>query len=89
MTDNAELIDPDEIARSLTGFEEIAIENMFRKAVHVLADDGTAMMRALLFVLEKRDGMADVDAFRKVMLMRLDDVVARFAQDDTTVPGEA
>jgi hypothetical protein len=37
-------------------------------------------MRALLFVLEKRDGANDGDAYRSVMLLPLVDVVGRFGE---------
>lgn len=76
----AELIDAEDMFKSLNGFEQIAIEQHFKARVKTIADDEFALMRALLFVAEKRTGMADGDAFRNVMLMRLDDVTGRFLQ---------
>ncbi len=83
--DQGDLIDADEMFRSLNGFEQIAVEQHFHMRLKVIADDELAVMRALLFVESKRDGMADGDAFRNVMLMRLDDVTARFRKPEPSV----
>lgn len=80
-----DLIDSEEVFRSMTGFEEIAVEQCFRRRVRSLAEDETMLMRAIMFVVRKREGMADPDAFRSTMLDRLDDLTARFkkpADDD-------
>ena len=82
-------IDPEEMFKSLNGFEEIAIEKVFRTAAFKLATaaehgDPVPLMRALLFVEEKRAGVKDGEAFRSVMNMRVDDVVTRFQ-----APGES
>lgn len=87
--DERELLDPEALTRSLNGFEEMVIEQHFRAPVHVLMQKGTPGMRALLFVLAKRDGAADVDAFRTVMLLPLEDVVSRFVDEEASDPGEA
>jgi len=79
-----ELLDSEALFRSINGFEQIAVEQHFRTKIEVIANDAFTLMRALLFVVEKRDGMADGDAFRNVMLLRLDDVTSRFEQ-----PGDA
>lgn len=76
------LIDPEELARSLTGFEEIAVEQRFRRSLASMGEDSTMAMRMLLFVAQKRSGMKDADAFRAVMEMPLSDVVARFRAGD-------
>lgn len=81
-TETPELLDADILAKSINGFEQIAIRQTFRERLDSLAGDGTMFMRALLFVLEKRDGASDGDAFRNVMLLGLDDVVSRFKGDD-------
>lgn len=70
-------IDADELGNSLTGFEEIAIEGVFRKGLTEMGA-GTTSLRALYFIALKRSGMADVDAFRNVMLMPLKDVYEKF-----------
>ena len=74
----AEKIDPDALAKSLNGFEEIAIRAMFRAKLEDLAQDSTMFMRALVFVMHKRGGMKDSDAFQTVMATALDEVVAQF-----------
>lgn len=81
-TETPELLDADVVAKSINGFEQIAIRNVFREKLDQVAADGTMFMRALLFVLAKRDGAGDGDAFRTVMLLPLDEVVGRFKGDD-------
>jgi len=76
--EDAEKYDGEQLLRSLNGFEQIAVEQHFRTKLKVIADDGIALMRPLLFVVEKRGGMPDADAFRKVMMMPLEDVNDRF-----------
>lgn len=81
-TETPELLDADVISKSINGFEQIGIRQTFRERLDSLANDGTMFMRALLFVLAKRDGQADGDAYRNVMLLPLDEVVGRFKGDD-------
>lgn len=78
-TEAPELLDADALAKSINGFDQIAIRQMFRERLDQLAADGTMFMRALLFVLARRDGSSDQDAFRVAMSLPLDDVVGRFA----------
>lgn len=86
----AEKIDPDALAKSLNGFEEIAIRAMFRAKLEDLAQDSTMFMRALVFVMHKRGGMKDSDAFQTVMATALDEVVAQFgAPEEESADPEA
>lgn len=85
--DTDDLYDAEELAQSLTGFEEIAIETRFRFPLSEMTS--TTVLRALLFVVEKRDGMAEVDAFNNVMLMRLGDVAAHFVSNKGADLGKA
>ena len=62
--------------RSLTGFEELAIQRMFKSGLGDLRD--TMIARALLFVRSKREGLKDPDAFKAAMEMPLGDVEAHF-----------
>lgn len=82
-------IDMEEMTRSLTGFDEIAIERAWGKAFNDLG--GTTLARALLFVAERRDGMKDADAYRAVMDLRLDALESRFevADDEVVTEGKA
>ena len=73
-------IDPEAMFKSLNGFEEIAIAEVFRTPEE---GDPVPLMRALLFVEAKRDGAKSGEAFRSVMNMRVDDVVARFQETET------
>jgi hypothetical protein len=82
---------------SLTGFDEIAISRAFDTAYAAM--DGTMMCRALWFVVHRRDGMNDVDAYRTVMLVTIGELQERFGtaskgksdseQDTGDDPGKA
>lgn len=74
--------DPEELGRSLTGFEELAIHKAFGRVVDELT--GTMTLRAMLFILRKREGTADKDAYQQVMSMPLGEVSEQF-----TIPGTA
>ena len=68
------------VAESMTGFDEIAIEQLFRSPVEKMS--GTLQMRAMVFVLRRREGMSDVDAFKAVMNMPFVEVDAQFRDED-------
>jgi hypothetical protein len=80
--DETELLDADALSKSINGFDQIAIRQMFRERLDQVAADSTMFMRALLFVLAKRDGANDGDAYRSVMLLPLDEVIGRFKEAD-------
>lgn len=68
-----------EVTESLTGFDEIAIEQAFGAGIADLLDSkATTAARALLFVLRRRAGMKDNEARKAVMEMRLGDVQDEF-----------
>lgn len=70
--------------RSLTGFDEVAIATYFRKD---LAEMGATMAtRATLFVLKRRDGMADGEAFKFAMHLPLGQVDTMFRAEQP--PGQ-
>jgi hypothetical protein len=77
----------EETFRSLNGFDEIAIENVFRKPIGDL--DASKTARALVFTLKRRDGLADNDAFRGCMEMTLGDIDGYFSDSEQadTAPG--
>ena len=56
---------PTEMTESLTGFDEIAIEQQFRRPLEDLSNTGT--VRALAFVQFRRDGLDDKAAHEKAM----------------------
>lgn len=75
---------PQEVAESLTGFDEIAIKQKFGMALKPLGDeDQTQFLRALVFVLRRRDGKQDAEAFHLAQAATLSEVSAQFQQ-----PGE-
>lgn len=69
-----------EIADSLTGYEEMGIERAFGKALENLSI--TTSARALGFVLAKREGQTHDEAFKTVMELRALDLADRFADVD-------
>lgn len=78
-TVEVEKIDPEDFTRSINGFEEIAITQMFRvspERLGVQASEGEPFMffRSLIFLSYKRSGMTDTDAFRKAMLLTMEQV---------------
>jgi len=80
--ETAELLDADEVSKSINGFDQIAVRQMFRERLDQLAGDAAMFMRALLFVVERRGGANDADAFRAVMSLGLSDVYDRFADKE-------
>ncbi|KRB73081.1 hypothetical protein ASE01_20105 [Nocardioides sp. Root190] len=72
-----------ETVASLTGHEEIAIEERFGEPIgRLMASALSKAGRALLFVVETRTGTKAAEAHKTVMAMRLDEVNARFFDDD-------
>lgn len=69
-----------EVANSLTGFDEIAIKQAFGLSLDAL--DPITVARACGFVLNRRAGQSDRDAYQAVMAMPQRDLSALFATDD-------
>lgn len=82
--ETAELLNADEVSKSLNGFDQIAIRQMFRERVDQVAADTAMFLRALLFVLERRSGANDSDAFRIAMNLPLNEVYDKFADVTST-----
>jgi len=74
-------LDPEQVAGSCTGFDEIAIERAFGRELTDLGES-TRALRALLFVVHRRDGMSDPDAYRSAMSLTLDELMGHFEQPD-------
>lgn len=86
MTDQ---ITASEMVQSLTGFEELAIER--HMAVDPYADaerKPMAVMRALVFVLRKREGLKDADAREAAMSMPMGDLQNLFAEEEPELDPE-
>lgn len=70
-----------EVIQSLTGFDELAVEKWFKASVMDL--NATMTGRALVFVLERRNGAADDKAaYGTAMRLSLKDVDDRFTKED-------
>lgn len=71
----------EEMADSLTGYEEIAIEQQFGTDLQGLAEKGTTLMRSFVFVLLKREGKKDPEAKAEVMNMSLRQIRGYFEDE--------
>ena len=81
--DEGEKPTAEETLNSLTGYDEIAVSKAFGSEILDLADKRqTAFTRALVFVLMRRAGSRDRDAFETVMHMGLGDVQAHFREEE-------
>lgn len=77
-----EKITASEMVQSLTGFEELAIEHHMR--IDPYADGATkpmSVMRALVFVLRKREGMKDTDARQAALSLPMGQLQGLFAEE--------
>lgn len=81
-----ELVDAEAVARSLTGFDEIAIRQAFKADLSEMAE--TTMMRATWFIVRRREGALDVEAFREAMTMTLGDLMPLFRRPDKDKAGD-
>lgn len=78
-----------EMQESLTGYDEIAIEQSWGKTLQVLASDHvTKFQRALVFVHQRREGLSDADAKKACMEMGLGEVQGYFADDPEDIDDE-
>ena len=69
-----------QVLDSMDGFAELAYEQMFRK--HISDMPGTFIGRVGLFLLARRDGASDVDAYKAAMAARISDIKATFPESD-------
>jgi hypothetical protein len=68
---------------SLTGYEEVAIEERFGQPVgHLMRAALTKAGRALIFIDEQRKGAKAPAAYKAAMELRLEQVNERFFDDD-------
>lgn len=79
-TTSPEPVSVQEMVGSLTGFDEIAIEQKFKGELNNLGP--TMTMRALVFVQERRAGADDKAAYGEAMRMTLSAINDRFRDDD-------
>lgn len=69
-----------EAVKSLTGFDEIAISQVFGKEFSELGQ--TMTVRALLFVTLRRNGASDSQAYRSAMTVSLGRLDGLFVKDE-------
>jgi len=73
-------IDASELANSFTGFDEIAIRQRFGASAEDLSS--TMLTRAVMFIIHRRDGAKDSDAYRSAMNLTLGELGDLFVSDD-------
>lgn len=76
-------LDGNVLARSLTGFDQLAIRERFRAKVDDLAQDDMMFARALLFIHLMRGGAKSADAYSQAMCLGLDELQARFVSQES------
>lgn len=77
-----------EVMESLTGFDEIAIEQQWGADISTLARTNVSKFsRALAFTLKRRDGLKDPEAKKEILGLTLGEVDAMFADDADDLPG--
>lgn len=78
----AEKIDPEALLESLNGYEEIAIEKAFGFSLDNLEDNAMRGIRALVFVLRRRDGLDHKAAHRAAMELTIGQLMDMFDLED-------
>lgn len=89
MTETTDHMPLDELAESLNGFEELAVQKAFGFSLDQLEGQGTIAVRAFAFVEFKRDGQKDPAAYKAAMEMTLRELTDRYpelAEDDAANP---
>jgi hypothetical protein len=72
-----------ESVASLTGYEEVELEERFGETIGRLMDSALSKAgRALIYIDERRAGAKPADAYKTAMSMRLVEVNTRFFDDD-------
>lgn len=65
------------IINSFTGWDEMAIEQMFRRSFARMGES-TLSLRSVDFVVRRRAGAADKDAYRACMAMTYGELIQRY-----------
>ena len=66
------LINLEQTLRSMNGYDEIAVQNMFRVPLKDL--DGTTASRVAVFLTKRREGTHDGEAFKQSMELTIADL---------------
>lgn len=79
----------EEATESLTGFDEVAIEKLWGDDITtLLTTKVTRAMRAVVFVLKRREGLNDKEAHAAAMALTLGEVGEYFADEPDEVMPE-
>lgn len=82
-TEQPEKLSLSDTVGSLSGFEEIAIEERFGATIGAILNVSLSKAgRALLFIKHRREGLKDSEAYKRAMELRLVDVSNLFFTDD-------
>lgn len=73
---------PSEAAKSINGFDEIAIAAHFGARLTTLQEDAYSFLRALVFVDKRRDGLKDNEAYKAAMEVTIGELGEYFAAED-------
>lgn len=77
-----------EVTASLNGFDEIAISKAFGADIMDLQQaKPMSFLRALVFVLKRREGMKDGEAKNAALTLTIREVNDTFADEEDDVPG--
>lgn len=77
----------EELAESLNGWEEIAVQKTFGFSIDKFEEHGTIGIRALAYVELKREGANDKAAHKAAMDLTLRELVERYPEmDEDNVP---
>lgn len=72
----------EELFESLTGFDEIAITKAFKVELFDLQEKPFLFMRAMAFILRRREGAKDAEAYQAAMEMTLGELTALFPEPE-------
>ena len=87
MTENKNTLE--ELAESLNGFDEIAVQRSFGFSIDDFENQGTLGIRALVFVEFRREGDNDKTAYQRAMDLTMRELIDRYpemAEDDVPDP---
>lgn len=78
----------EELAESLNGWEELAVQKTFGFSIDTFEDHGTLGIRALAFVEFKREGQKDTAAHKSAMDLRLRELIERYPEMNEDKPAD-
>jgi hypothetical protein len=81
MTTTPNALTATEVSTSLTGFDELAIAKAFGADITAFSERPVMFLRALMFVVERRGGAKDAEAYRTVMEATAGQVDAYFPDE--------